>query len=89
MVPRPMIGLVLAFGLQSACDQNAGDTSEATLQLVAEWPRLPPETSLGQTVGVGVDSHNHVFVFHRSGSRVDRALSERPHQHRYRLDARR
>ncbi len=33
--------------------------------VVHGWPRLPEGFALGQVSGVGVDSHNHVFVFHR------------------------
>lgn len=33
--------------------------------VVHGWPRLPDGFALGQVSGVGVDSHNHVFVFHR------------------------
>jgi peptidylamidoglycolate lyase len=31
------------------------------------WPALPEGYELGLCAGVGVDSHNHVFVFHRCG----------------------
>jgi peptidylamidoglycolate lyase len=34
--------------------------------LVTSWPKLPKGVELGQVTGVAVDSHNHVFVFHRS-----------------------
>jgi len=33
--------------------------------VVHGWPQLPPGFVLGQVSGVAVDSHNHVFVFHR------------------------
>ncbi len=36
-------------------------------QVVPTWPDLPKEHRLGLCAGVGVDSHNHVFVFHRCG----------------------
>jgi DNA-binding beta-propeller fold protein YncE len=39
------------------------------------WPRLPAGLQLGETTGVGVDSHNHVFVFHR----VDRRFDDPPY----------
>jgi peptidylamidoglycolate lyase len=32
---------------------------------VKDWPALPENHVLGLCAGVGVDSHNHVFVFHR------------------------
>jgi peptidylamidoglycolate lyase len=33
--------------------------------VVHGWPKLPKGFAFGQVSGVGVDSHNHVFVFHR------------------------
>ena len=33
--------------------------------MVHGWPQLPDGFALGRVSGVGVDSHNHVFVFHR------------------------
>lgn len=38
-------------------------------EVVHGWPEpvLPDGHTLGQTTGVGVDAHNHVFVFHRAG----------------------
>lgn len=35
-------------------------------RVVHGWPVLPEGFVLGQVSGVGVDSHNHVFVFHRA-----------------------
>ncbi len=34
-------------------------------QVVHGWPQLPEGFALGEVSGVSVDSHNHVFVFHR------------------------
>src|SRR5436190_1981454 len=34
--------------------------------VVPNWPKVPEGFKFGQVPGVGVDSHNHVFVFHRS-----------------------
>lgn len=36
-------------------------------EVVRGWPALPDGLSLGLCAGVGVDSHNHVFVYHRNG----------------------
>ena len=38
----------------------------APYSVVHDWPVLPPGMALGQVSGVSVDSHNHVFVFHRA-----------------------
>ena len=37
------------------------------LARIADWPMLETMEPLGQTTGVAVDSHNHVFIFHRAG----------------------
>lgn len=34
-------------------------------EVVPDWPLLPQGEALGLCSAVGVDSHNHVFVFHR------------------------
>jgi peptidylamidoglycolate lyase len=34
--------------------------------VVHGWPQLPDGFVLGQVSGVAVDSHNHVFIFHRA-----------------------
>jgi peptidylamidoglycolate lyase len=41
--------------------------SSSEYSVVHGWPTLPAGRILGQATGVGVDSHNHVFVFHRAG----------------------
>ncbi len=35
-------------------------------RIVHGWPILPAGYVLGQVTGVGVDSHEHIFVFHRA-----------------------
>lgn len=42
------------------------------------WPALPPDHVLGQCVGVGVDSHGDVFVFHRSGRKWSTPFPDDP-----------
>ncbi len=36
-------------------------------QVVPGWPALPEGVTLGLCAGIGVDSHDNVFVFHRNG----------------------
>lgn len=43
-------------------------SAEPQHEIVSGWPALPEGYQLGLCAGVGVDSHNNVFVFHR-GSR--------------------
>jgi peptidylamidoglycolate lyase len=42
---------------------------------VKGWPALPADVSMGEAAGVAVDSHNHVFVFHRPGRGFDPAAT--------------
>ncbi|MCW5980830.1 MAG: hypothetical protein KIT09_22305 [Bryobacteraceae bacterium] len=48
----------------AACLWAAGP-AEAPYQVVHGWPQLPDGFALKETAGVDVDSHGHVFVFHR------------------------
>lgn len=45
----------------------------APYRVVHGWPVLPEGYVLGQVCGVGVDSHEHVFVFHRADHSGERA----------------
>ena len=47
------------------CSLGAETRSKGRYQVVHGWPHLPAGFAFGQVPGVGVDSHNHVFVFHR------------------------
>jgi len=59
---------VLGFFLVSVSALSIGAQSGAPepYSVVHGWPQLPPGFVLGQVSGVAVDSHNHVFVFHRA-----------------------
>jgi peptidylamidoglycolate lyase len=50
------------FAGASPAQQNPADP----YSVVHGWPVLPDGMVLGQVSGVAVDSHNHVFVFHRA-----------------------
>ena len=55
--------LLVAFTAASQAEL----TDKDRYAVVHGWPELPVGRTLGQATGVGVDSHNHVFVFHRAG----------------------
>jgi peptidylamidoglycolate lyase len=38
----------------------------AQYEVVPDWPAAPEGANLGVCAGIGVDSHNNVFVFHRN-----------------------
>lgn len=44
-----------------------GSGAAKAYEVVHGWPSLPEGRILGQATGVAVDTHNHVFVFHRAG----------------------
>ena len=62
-------GFAFLVGFGSACSDRAavpsGADSAADTRVVKDWPALAPGVSTGETSGVGIDSHGHVFVFHR------------------------
>jgi DNA-binding beta-propeller fold protein YncE len=58
----------IALSALAACAPMASQTPAGiALKEVPNWPALPADTVFGQVTGLGVDSHNHVFVFHRGG----------------------
>ena len=56
--------LFLIFILTTATAQKNEPTEPYSV--VHGWPVLPEGFAFGQVSGVSVDSHNHVFVFHRA-----------------------
>lgn len=54
--------ILLAMGLSAFSTVQPGPGS---YRVVHGWPSLPEGFAFGQVPGVDVDSHDHVFVFHR------------------------
>ena len=52
----------------------------ASHEVVHGWPILPEDFIFGQVTGVGVDSHDRVFVLHRADVPWIDALNEKPIQ---------
>jgi peptidylamidoglycolate lyase len=52
--------------------------AESKYEVVRDWPALPAGYTLGLCAGVGVDSHNNVFVFHRNGRAWSTPFPEEP-----------
>jgi peptidylamidoglycolate lyase len=46
--------------------ERSPDAAHPGYEVVPGWLKLPPGEAVGQAVGVEVDSHNHVFFFHRA-----------------------
>src|ERR1700747_2761902 len=58
---------VFVFTAAIVC-ASAQQKSPEPYAVVHGWPVLPDGMVLGQVSGVAVNSHNHVFVFHRAES---------------------
>ena len=68
-------GLVVAVG---GSQRLGAITAPSTIRYeeVKDWPRLPAGVQMGEAAGVAVDTHGHVFVFHRPGRGFDPAATE-------------
>lgn len=60
-----LITLVTCYLLQNKKTGTGKDTS-IRYELVAKWPALPDSITLGNPTGMGIDSNQHIFVFHRA-----------------------
>lgn len=56
-----MLTLLIAIGSSYTIAETKSSYSIDT-----NWPVIPNDITLGQATGVAVDSHNHVFIFHRA-----------------------
>ena len=56
---------ILATTISTAFAQEEAG-ARAPYVVVHGWPQLPKDFVFGDISGVGVDSHNHVFVFNRA-----------------------
>lgn len=59
------IFVILLLFANLACAESISE-KVGSYALDPNWPQLPNEVTLGQATGVAVDSHNHVFIFHRA-----------------------
>lgn len=50
--------------------RGASERTRIGYRVVHGWPILPENSMLGHVTGVGVDSHDHVFVFHRGSHSI-------------------
>ena len=57
---------MLVAVLSGFCSGYVVGADSHEYDVVHGWPRLPDGFVLGQVTAVDVDSHNHVFVFHRA-----------------------
>ena len=61
---------IAQFLLERRVDAQAkGATQAPRFEVDPTWPKpLPNGWYLGQTIGVGVDANDHVWIIHRAGS---------------------
>jgi peptidylamidoglycolate lyase len=72
MRPRTLTAILLGIaciglGRSGETKPKAGTKPGTSYQVVHGWPTLPEGFSFGHATGVAVDSHNHVWVYHRGG----------------------
>jgi DNA-binding beta-propeller fold protein YncE len=72
------LGLIVVLGLaQAALDRTAAAQAKSAVQApIFEvdpfWPKpLPNHWLLGSTIGISVDSRDHVFIVHRGGATLN------------------
>jgi peptidylamidoglycolate lyase len=63
-LPALILAATAAWALPQAAAQPPGAPQPAYC-LAADWPSLPDGLVLGQAAGLGIDSHDVVYVFHR------------------------
>ncbi len=61
-----LLALIFLFGCTDDSGNNKND-QPINYALVEAWPQLPAGYSFGQPTGIGIDSKQHIFVFHRAG----------------------
>jgi hypothetical protein len=75
LIGTGLLTLLAALGVgqivlqQAATAQTNGKVMAPRFEVDPMWPKpLPNHWLLGNTIGVGVDSRDHVFIIHRAGS---------------------
>ncbi|MDI1322185.1 MAG: peptidyl-alpha-hydroxyglycine alpha-amidating lyase family protein [Algoriphagus sp.] len=68
---RIYLAMVFAiiYGCQTKSESAYNVIENIEYELVADWPQLTPGYQVGQPTGIGIDSDEHIFVFHRAGRR--------------------
>ncbi|MEJ8844315.1 peptidyl-alpha-hydroxyglycine alpha-amidating lyase family protein [Lacibacter sp. H375] len=61
-----LLAIVVLFGCADNPNNNKND-QPINYALDEAWPQLPAGYSFGQPTGIGIDSKQHIFVFHRAG----------------------
>jgi DNA-binding beta-propeller fold protein YncE len=75
LIGTGLLTLLAALGIgqialqQAATAQTNGKTMAPRFEVDPMWPKpLPNHWIMGNTIGVGIDSRDHIFIIHRAGS---------------------
>jgi peptidylamidoglycolate lyase len=68
-IQQKFIWLVLLLhSCKSTNEENLSAVpADYSYQLVKDWPQLPKDYVLGNPTGIGIDTNQNIFVFHRAG----------------------
>jgi len=61
--------LFLALRCDNKTRTTKSESPQVDYELVNDWPQLLPGYRFGQPTGIGIDTSNHIFIFHRAGRR--------------------
>src|SRR5512147_1228564 len=86
MIRRVFVGGAVAVAIGLALPWTGRIAAESAgmpvpiFELDAAWPKLPNNWVMGQTPGVAVDRHDHIWVLHRPRTvpEADRAKAAPP-----------
>lgn len=66
---RVLLLITVFFSCKEKTVKQSEHNKAAAYTLVSDWPVLLSGFKLGQPTGIGIDTSNHIFVFHRAGRR--------------------
>jgi peptidylamidoglycolate lyase len=72
IMKKNTLGLILLLLFLIGCDSEGKSqdlNNPPKYELVKDWPHLPDGYSLSQPGGIGIDTNQHILVFHRPGRR--------------------
>ncbi len=65
-----MLSLIVTsfiLSCQSKTTSKEFSNNQVPYELLKDWPQLGEDKRPGQPTGIGIDTNDHIFVFHRAG----------------------
>lgn len=62
-----LVASSIFYGCSTESNSSDKKINQFAYELVEGWPQLSPGYILSQPTGIGIDSREHIFVFHRTG----------------------